>query len=143
MKTPVIVLHEELSPPHTPHLSLLALEFNTWSQPACFKITIIIISIIKVTVISMVFYKIFTNILAINGRFSKTGFFRVSTVSTGFVVPKYLLVLLFNISHTFSSRGWKNSAFQRVVHLPPASKSHGMTFKEVDSRFSELKNPWR
>lgn len=35
LKVPARVLQEELSPPHTPHLSFFALEFNTWSQPAC------------------------------------------------------------------------------------------------------------
>lgn len=29
LKVPATVLHEELSPPHTPHLSFLALEFKT------------------------------------------------------------------------------------------------------------------
>lgn len=35
LKVPATVLQEELSPPHTPHLSLRAFEFSTWSQPAC------------------------------------------------------------------------------------------------------------
>lgn len=31
------LLHAELSPPHTPHSSRLALELSTWSQPACWN----------------------------------------------------------------------------------------------------------
>lgn len=133
MKTPAIVLHEELSPPHTPHLSLFALEFNTWSQPACFKITMMIISIIKVTNYK---YDALTNFSQI--------FFRLMGALVQQDFSEYLLILLYmNIFTHLRITRLKKVFCEGLSTYPPVSKPHGMAFKKADSQIFWIKNPWR